>query len=315
MFGPVGGVGERGPALGGQLAAFTLVIGLEQQTLMIQDPQHGRGGHWVTAVPGHRPHLAVTPRRMRPGDHHHGITGAVPSRGRPRTLGWAPVCGPGLPTPVGPFGDADLAGEPRGRHPRIDPDYLEVLEGPSRPSALFFHTRSSTAASPSAWVEGPVRPAVNAVLPASTKSAFHRLIDASEIFSLRAASAIETSPDNTANTIRVLTFGRNDRRTTHQAPPQLKAIMPLTTGLPRSLKRDNMRTVSLAESAPSGRFRTVQLDTPCQPPPAQTPESRHAAGRLCDSETYARPQCVLPRSTKWKRPRVEGAADHQRPPS
>ncbi|MEU3960434.1 hypothetical protein AB0F42_11505 [Streptomyces buecherae] len=39
---------------------------------------------------------------------------------------------------------------PRGRHARADLDHLELLEGPTQPSADFFHTRISIAASPSA---------------------------------------------------------------------------------------------------------------------------------------------------------------------
>lgn len=84
------------------------------------------------------------------------------------------------PASPGPFGHVDELTEPRGRHARLDADHLEVLERPNLPSADFFHTRNSTAASPKAWVrsatsassccsrvEGPDRPAANAVLPAS----------------------------------------------------------------------------------------------------------------------------------------------------
>src|SRR5699024_7515955 len=116
----------------------------------------------------------------------------------------------------GPFRDVELPAPPRGRHPRLLSDHLEVLEGPKRPSALFFQTRISTAASPSAWVssttsasscssrlDGPLRPAARAVLPASRNSAFHRPIDCSLTFSRRAASAIDISPAITLNTLRV----------------------------------------------------------------------------------------------------------------
>ena len=131
------------------------------------------------------------------------------------------------------------------------PPLGEVREGPKRPSALFFHTRISTAASPkarvrssisaSSWasrVDGPVLPAVKAVFPASMNSAFHRPIDCSETFSLRAASAIETSPARMLNTIRVffsggITGGRPIRHL-----PDSGADHALITGLPESLKRD-----------------------------------------------------------------------------
>ena len=41
-------------------------------------------------------------------------------------------------------------------HPGLSADYLEVLKGPRRPSADFFHTRSSTAASPNAVVNSAI---------------------------------------------------------------------------------------------------------------------------------------------------------------
>src|SRR4029077_17005206 len=116
----------------------------------------------------------------------------------------------------GPFRDVEKPAEPRGRHPRLGADYLEVLEGPNRPSALFFQPRSSPCASPSAWVnsttsdsscssrlDGPDRPATKAVLPASMNSASHRPIDCSETFSFRAASATDISPAKIANTILI----------------------------------------------------------------------------------------------------------------
>ncbi len=71
-------------------------------------------------------------------------------RGRPRAFQRGASTGAGLVTPVGAERDADPGDEPRGRHPAVASDYLEVLEGPKRPSADFFQTRISTAASPSA---------------------------------------------------------------------------------------------------------------------------------------------------------------------
>src|SRR5690606_12892521 len=152
-----------------------------------------------------------------------------------------------LPSPVCPLGDADQLAEPRGRHPRLGADYLEVLEGPSRPSALFFQTRASRCASPRAVVssatsdssccsrlEGPLRPEASAGRPASRNSAFHRPIDCSDTFSLRAASAIETSPARTLSTILVffsagITGGRPTAHLLHG-----HADHALITGLPRS---------------------------------------------------------------------------------
>jgi hypothetical protein len=82
------------------------------------------------------------------------------------------------------LGDGVLGGEltgfNRSMQHRVGADYREVLEGPSRPSALFFQTRISTAASPNACVRsatsassccsrvyGPVFPTTSAALPPS----------------------------------------------------------------------------------------------------------------------------------------------------
>jgi hypothetical protein len=80
--------------------------------------------------------------------------------------------------------------------------------GPNRPSADFFHTRSSTAASPKAWVNGRPRPQVAAhgsrartgrprstpALPASRNCRFHMPTDCSGTFARRAASATVSAP-------------------------------------------------------------------------------------------------------------------------
>ena len=41
-----------------------------------------------------------------------------------------------MPASPRPFGNVEQFAEPRPRHSRLFPDYLEVFEGPSRPSAL-----------------------------------------------------------------------------------------------------------------------------------------------------------------------------------
>jgi hypothetical protein len=97
------------------------------------------------------PDLAVSPRRMRQRVAARQLGGRGPGRPRPRTLRLFARSGHGLPASPGPLGH-DQRAEPRGQQARIDADHLEILEGPSRPSADFLHTRSSTAASPSAWV-------------------------------------------------------------------------------------------------------------------------------------------------------------------
>src|SRR5690606_25246687 len=118
-------------------------------------------------------------------------------------------------------------------------DHLEVLEGPSRPSADFFHTRTSRCASPRAWVnsatsassccsrvEGPDFPAARPVLPASRNARFQFPTDCSDTFARRAASATVTSPAKTDNTILVFSsagtaggLAMNDQ-TPHRSGPQ-----------------------------------------------------------------------------------------------
>jgi len=140
--------GERGLARLGELASFALVVGLEQQPGVVEDPQHARLADPVSTVAGGGPDLAVPPGGMLHRDSDDHLPVGEADRRRPRALRWVTCAGLGLPAPVGPFRDADQLAEPRGRHPGLAADYLEVLEGPSRPSALFFQTRSSTAASP-----------------------------------------------------------------------------------------------------------------------------------------------------------------------
>ncbi len=100
----------------------------------------------MTVVTGHRPHLAMTPRGMGQGMLDRQVTCCLPGRARPRPLQMLPsAAGPGLPAPPRALGHVEALAEPRGRHARLHADHLEVLEGPSRPSADFFHTRISTA--------------------------------------------------------------------------------------------------------------------------------------------------------------------------
>ena len=170
----------------------------------------------MAVVADHRPYFAMLPGRALGGVFEDQLPSSIPSRLRPRTLRRITSTLVGLPASPGAFGHVDQLAEPRGRHARLNTDHLEVLEGRNLPSADFFHTLISIAASPRAWVssetsassccsrlEGPDRPAVNAVLPASRKSAFHRPIDCSDTLSRRAASATVISPANTLNTIRV----------------------------------------------------------------------------------------------------------------
>ncbi len=203
-------------------------------------------------MPSHRPELPLSPGGVparHSGDHHPR---GLPCWLRPRALCRPPDAGVRLSSPGRPLGDADQCAEPRGRHPRFGADYLEVLEGPSRPAALNFGTRASRCASPKAVVssvtsactccsrvDGPARSASNAVRPASRNSAFHRLIDCSQTFALRAASAVETSRARTLSTIlafcsAAITGGRPTVLHGH-------TDHALITGLPRSLERDTPR--------------------------------------------------------------------------
>lgn len=140
----------------------------------------------------------------------------VPDRLRPRPFRWRVATSLGLPAPPGLLGHADQRAKPRSRHARVGADYPEVRKGPNRPSALFFQTRISIAASPRACVnsatsasncssrlDGPVFPATSAALPPSKNSAYQRPIDCSDTFSRRAASARLISPAKIDSTIRI----------------------------------------------------------------------------------------------------------------
>jgi transposase len=101
---------------------------------------------------GPSPRSCDAPRRMRQRMLTHQLGRGVAGRARPWTLRRPPGTGLGLPAAPGPLGHVEAGAEPRSRHARLDADHLEFLEGPSRPSADFFRTRISTAASPRAWV-------------------------------------------------------------------------------------------------------------------------------------------------------------------
>src|SRR5665648_367465 len=182
-----------------------------------------------------------------------------PGRPRPRSLDRVSGPGAGLMAAPGPLGHADQRTEPRGRHARTQTDYLEVLEGPSRPSADFFQTRSSTAASPRAWVrsatsasnccsrvDGPALPATSPARPASKNCRFQLPTDCSETFARRAASATDNSPAKIDSTTRTFSSTGN----TGALVMPLRLLQQVTTrnqrDLPQSLTRDTHARVSLA---------------------------------------------------------------------
>ena len=191
---------------------------------------------------------------MGPSMFERNVSGRGPRRPRPRALRWAIGFGAGLPATPGPFRHVELLTEPRSRHAKFHSAHLEVRKGPSRPSALFFQTRISTAASPKAWVRsatsasscssrdvGPDFPAVIPALPASRNCRFPFPIACSETYSRRPASATNTSPCKTDNTIRIF------------FPTGITGGLPIIfrlafkkldqqrTSLPPSLTRDKMR--------------------------------------------------------------------------
>lgn len=188
-------------------------------------PPRAAGAAWWLGIPGGR-RGGLSPRTS------DGPTPDGSSRGRRplRRRAHVPVAAtgpsvpgrpsPGLPASPGAFGHVEELAEPRGRHARLRADHLEVLERSSRPSADFFHTRISIAASPGAEVrsvtcsssccsraEGLASPASILALAPSRKSAFHRPMDYSETLFRRAASAIVISPCRTDSTMRVFLSG------------------------------------------------------------------------------------------------------------
>ena len=187
--------------------------------------------------------------------------------------------GPGglLPATVGALGDADHAREPRSRHPRLHTDHLEVLEGPRRPSAERFHTRSWTCVSPRAAFSSSISASssrsLGSLIPLRPPSArpsfapawnccFQRLTDCSDTFPCRAAYAIVISPEITDNTSLSLssvgiTGGRPLRCSLHREPD--------FTTLPTFSKRD--RTIRVRQAA------TMPEAPDTYPPPTSDPHS------------------------------------------
>src|SRR5450830_1847775 len=261
---------ERRPAAGGQLAAFALVVRLQDQVLLAQQPQDRGLGHGVPVVADHRPDPAVTPRRVTQRVAAGGVTDPGPDRSRPGSLDRVPGPGAGLMATPGPLGHADQLAEPRGRHARGQTDYLKVLEGPSRPSADFFQTLSSTAASPNAWVRsatsasswasrvvGPALPATSPARPASRNCRFQFPTDCSETFDRRAASATDTSPAKIDSTTR--TFSSTGNTGALDMVPRL--LQQVTTrkqrALPQSLTRDTTTQATTPEDDRHHQDRTM----------------------------------------------------------
>src|SRR5215211_8142550 len=136
------------------------------------------------------------------------------------------------------------------RHRRVVADHLEVREGARRYSADFFHTRSSTCASPSAAFNSSTSassassredgrlapPAASPARPDSRNCCFHFPTEVSDTLFRRAASARVISPASTDNTIRVLSSTGNTggRLITGLLQDQRSQLTPE----PQSLTRD-----------------------------------------------------------------------------
>lgn len=139
-------------------------------------------------------------------------------------------------------------------------------------------------------------------LPASRKSAFHRLIDCSETCSRRAASVIGTSPASTASTILdFLSAGIVGGRAIDDRQDS-EADHAHTTGLPESLTRDTttrsgctpelatwLSTTSTKDAAetsagPRGRHRTRRLQRLARHPAEREDTSQPGTRRCCGSQ-------------------------------
>ena len=229
---------ERRPAGFGVLAPFGLVVDLQHPAGALQRPVDGRVGR-VVAVDPHQ--HRDRPRAPLPGSGRRSRSRPARS-GRPPGSATAPSpAGPAaalLPAPVGALRHPISRREARRRHPCLEADHLEVLVGPRRSSALFFQTRSSTCASPSAAFSSSTRPRAAAAhagsaaacrprrgpaLPPSRNCRFQVEIDCSDAFPRRAASATLISPEMTARTSLNLsstekTEGRATISSLHEEP-------------------------------------------------------------------------------------------------
>src|SRR3954469_20329020 len=232
-----GRLGEGRRAGLGELAPLALVVDRLQQPPAAHRPFHT--GLWQ-ALPGGAPpgeDLAVPPGRPIRRVLGHQRLSRVDHGCRPRPLRGHADAGLGQPAVVRAPWDAGQLAEPRDRHPRLLADHLEVLKGASRPSADFFHTRSSTCASPSAVVSSATSaasassredgrdapPAARPSLPASRNCCFHLPIDVSDTLLRRAASAIVVSPASTDNTIRILSSAEKTGGRLIRSTPWIRA--------------------------------------------------------------------------------------------
>ncbi len=181
--------------------------------LVAQQPQHGGLGHDVTVVTGHRPHLAMTPRGMGQGMLDR-------QRALPPGQAAATALSPCSQRARRQRRQRALGHVNNRLNVRLHADHLEVLEGPNLPSADFFHTRISTAASPRAWVksctsasscssrEDGSRLAPRGLLRPQ-EVGLHRPIDCSTPSPAGGSLSNTISPANTLNTIRVFFLNRN----------------------------------------------------------------------------------------------------------
>lgn len=143
----------------------------------------------------------MTPSRETIRVGERGRLDTVTRRRRPRPLRRTALPLTLLPAPIGALRHTDKPAVSARRHLGLEADHLEVPVGPNRCSALFFQTRSSTCASPSAAFNsstsssscrsrafGPGLPfSAGPCLPLSRNSRFQFEIDCSDALPRRAA--------------------------------------------------------------------------------------------------------------------------------
>jgi hypothetical protein len=178
-----------------------------------QQPQHARLRHDVPVVADHRPDLAMPPRRMRqrvlahqPGRRRtyrrgHGPSGSCSARAlayqRRQLHSGMSISWQNLAVDV----PASTRITSRSSKGPGDPRRTSSRPAPASPSARV--SSASSASSCCSRVDGSDLPATRPVLPASRKSAFHRPIDCSLIFSdLLPACRLGSSPHQPACSAR-----------------------------------------------------------------------------------------------------------------
>ncbi|RAJ44898.1 hypothetical protein K353_01475 [Kitasatospora sp. SolWspMP-SS2h] len=238
---------------GGEPATFALVVRLQQQTLVAQQPQHGRLRDPVAVVPAHRPDLPVAPGGMGERVPAGGLLHTLAGRAWPRPPGLRALACAGLVATPGPLGHADEPAEPRGGHARLGAHHLEVREGPPALRGLLPHPqldRGLTQRLGQIGNPGPewLFPGAGTGLAREAGPADYRNrrfqvpIDCPDTFARRVASATVISPARIDSTIRTFSCGGNAGGLTmiDQTPSSSRTRNKRV--LPQSLTRDRLIT-------------------------------------------------------------------------